>query len=82
MTTVDNIKEWFENGKKKKATHMIIVCDTFSHEDYPVYVGKGESASEKYSEYSGKSIQRVMEVYNLSKSMERQLKTVGRNFNY
>ncbi len=38
-----DIKRWFRNGKKNGATHMIVVCDTFDYEDYPVYVEKGES---------------------------------------
>lgn len=37
-TTKKIIAEWIESGLEKKATHMIVVCDTFDHTDYPVYV--------------------------------------------
>ena len=36
--TRKDIKTWFVEGKEKGATHMIIVCDSFSYEDYPVFV--------------------------------------------
>jgi hypothetical protein len=77
----DIIKQWFKEGKKEGATHMIVVCDTFDYDDYPVYVQKDEDARTKASEYSGKNMQRVMEVYNLSKNMEKQLAEY-RAFNY
>lgn len=38
MTTQDDIREWFLAGTELAATHLIVVCDTFDHEDYPVYV--------------------------------------------
>jgi hypothetical protein len=38
----NDIKRWFERGVEQKATHMIVVCDTFDHEDYPVYVKQGD----------------------------------------
>lgn len=33
-TTKEQIREWFVEGVKQKATHMVIVCDTFDWEDY------------------------------------------------
>ena len=38
MTTKHEIAQWFDRGVSEGATHMIVVCDTFDHEDYPVYV--------------------------------------------
>jgi|ERR1039458_6306432 hypothetical protein len=38
MTTKEDLRRWFNEGVELKATHMIVVCDTFDHEDYPVYV--------------------------------------------
>jgi hypothetical protein len=80
-TTKEDIKEWFKRGKKQKATHLIVVCDTFDHEDYPVYVKKKEDIHEKCGKYDGKNMQRVMEVYNLNKPMQPQLDE-QRSFNY
>ena len=33
-----DIKEWFDTGQKLGATHMIVVCDTYDWDDFPVYV--------------------------------------------
>ena len=74
---------WFEEGKKLGATHMIIVCDTFDHEDYPVYVEPGEDVRKKAFEYGSdngaglptvenEKMSRVMEVYSLSLPMKDQ----------
>lgn len=72
-TTKPEIKEWLEDGKKKGATHMIVVCDTFDHEDYPVYVLPGEDARQKYQDYNGPDMQRVMEVYSYAIDLDRQI---------
>ena len=81
MTTQDDIRGWFERGQEQKATHMIVVCDTFSYEDYPVYVSESEDVRKKVDEYKGKNMQKIMEVYNLSMDVEEQM-SQGRSFNY
>lgn len=72
-TTRDDIRSWLERAKKDGATHVIVVCDTYDHEDYPVEVKKGEDVRKKFDEYNGKNMQRVMEVYNLSLDIDKQL---------
>lgn len=72
-TTRDEIREWLERGKAQGATHMIVVCDTYDHEDYPVFVMPGEDAKAKYAEYNGQNMQRVMEVYSYARNLEEQL---------
>jgi hypothetical protein len=52
---------------------MVVVCDTFDYEDYPVYVMPGENARERAAECDAQSMQRVMEVYRLADSIEEQL---------
>ena len=69
------IGEWFDRGKKQKATHMIIVCDTFDYEDYPVYVMKGEDVRDVISKYRMMKMSRVMEVYNLTMDKKGQIDT-------
>jgi len=81
MTTKDDIIRWLEAGLDKKATHMIVVCDSFDHEDYPVYVKQGQDARERAAEYDGKNMQRIMEVYNFSIDLKEQL-AERRAFNY
>lgn len=76
----EDIRQWFERGKKENATHMIIVCDTFDYEDYPVYVSKEEDVREKLKEFSyNNNMQRVMEVYSYAKTWKEQ--SIGRVFN-
>jgi len=54
------------------AKHMVIMCDTFSYEDYPVYTMTDEECLAKHRS-SGQNMQRVMEVYDLNYDKETQL---------
>jgi hypothetical protein len=70
----------FKTAEENGASHMIIVCDTFDYEDYPVYVMPGDNVRVVEADYRCKSMQRVMEVYKISLGWEAQF--VGRVFNY
>lgn len=72
-TTKEDIEGWIKEGQNKSATHLIVVCDTFDWEDYPVYVMPGEDVRLKYASHNGPNMQKVMEVYNLSKDIKTQL---------
>lgn len=72
-TTKEDISGWIKNGKEQGATHMIVVCDTFDWEDYPVYVMPNEDVKSKYAHYNGPNMQKVMEVYNLQKDTDIQM---------
>ena len=72
-TQQEDIIRWLYTAKQEKATHMIVVCDTFGHEDYPVNVSKKEDIHDKIKEYDGKNMQSIMEVYNLSMDIEDQI---------
>lgn len=65
MTTKAEISEWFDAGVAKSATHILVVCDTFDYEDYPVYATGAKDTLTRHTEYSNKSMQKVMEVYDL-----------------
>ena len=80
-TQKDDIRRWLERGKEEKSTHLIVVCDTWDHEDYPVFVSPEENVYEVVNGYNGKDMQRVMEVYNLSMDWDEQLNQI-RSFNY
>jgi len=73
MTTRMDLKVWFDQGKKEGATHMIVVCDTFDYGDYPAYVGKDENVHERINHYRLASMQRIMEIYDLSMDRDEQL---------
>lgn len=81
-TTRADIESWFggeyynfhlslERGKTKPE-YMIVVCDTFDYDDYPVYCTREDFAA-TYAAYNGKNMQKIMEVYDLSKPMVPQL---------
>lgn len=72
-TTKDDIKLWIKEGQDKGATHMIVVCDTYDWDDYPVYVMPGQDAKSEFNTRNGSNMQKVMEVYNLSKDIDKQL---------
>lgn len=80
-TTKQEIRTWLLRAKQEGATHVIIVCDTYDHEDYPKSVKEGEDVYEVKKKYDGVNMQRVMEVYNLSMDIDAQLNQ-GRAFNY
>jgi hypothetical protein len=66
-----DISRWFDEGVSKGATHMLVVCDTFDWEDYPVFA-KGD-VDIKIEHYRQASMQKIMEVYNLSMSKQEQM---------
>lgn len=80
-TSREDIHRWLVEGVAKKATHMIVVVDTYDHTDFPVYVMAGEDARKVAKAEGDKAMQRVMEVYNLKLPFEDQLNE-HRAFNY
>lgn len=67
------IREWLQRAKKDDATHLVVVCDTFDYENYPVYVYRDEDVREVAARYDNKNMQRVAEVYNMAMDIEMQL---------
>ncbi len=70
--TYEDISVWFNVGKSKGARHMVIMCDTFSYDDYPVYTETDEECLRVCGK-SGTNMQRVMEVYDLSMEKKEQM---------
>lgn len=71
--TKSDIIEWLEEAKARNATHLIIACDTFDWENYPVYVTADQDVNKEYKRIITSSMQRVDEVYNMSMDIESQL---------
>ncbi len=73
MTPMTEIWDWLTHGAtcEPKPTHMIVVCDTFDHTDYPVYRESLEAATLVVNQPG--SMQRVMEVYSYALPLEPQL---------
>jgi hypothetical protein len=55
---------------ENQPTHTIIVCDTFSNEDYPVHVYAGQNLDEIKKQYDNVNMQRIVAVIINSKSTE------------
>ena len=72
MTTVAQLRTWFDIGVAEKASYMIVVCDTYNHTDYPVFYGE-VGLSDKINYYHHKNMQEVMAVYRLNEDREKQL---------
>ena len=72
-TSREEIRGWLEEGKSTGATHVVVVCDTFDHADYPVMVKPDEKVLEIFEKYHDKNMQRVMEVYALHLDIDSQM---------
>lgn len=72
-TTRSEISSWFDRMITAGATHMIVVCDTFDWDDYPVYVFPEQNIHRTLNGYNNKNMQRVMEVYSAALPKEDQL---------
>lgn len=70
------IRKWVQQAFKEGCSHLIIVCDDFSHEDYPVKVFETENIEEKMKQYNFNNMQRIMEIYSMKMSIEEQLSEV------
>lgn len=79
--TMTDLTTWFDYGVEIGATHMVVVCDTYDYEDYPVYVDPSEDVHAVEGKFRAASMQKVMEVYNLSMSRDAQMRE-RRAFNY
>lgn len=74
MTTKNDIREWLNSRfRPENATHMIVVCDTFDYEDYPVFVKDDEDIQDKIKKYDRVNMQKIMEIYDLRIDIEEQL---------
>lgn len=69
--TRDEINQWFDRGVAQGARHLLVVCDTFSYDDYPVFTTTDEGCLAKYM-FPGE-MQRVIEVYDLRADKAEQL---------
>ena len=70
-TTTEQIAEWFDQGIKDGAKHMLVVCDTFDWTDYPVYTTTDEDCLARFRNPG--SMQKVMEVYDLGMDKREQI---------
>ena len=70
----NQISNWFDNGINERKSYMLVVCDTYDHNDYPVYIKRGEDPKKAVDKYQNESMQTVMEVYDLCIDKFTQMK--------
>ena len=66
-------RQVFDHGKQDGATHMLVVLDTVTQKNRPVYAKPGESARTLYRHIQWKASQRVTAVYALGEDRAAQL---------
>jgi len=67
---------WFDSGVRDGADFMIIARDTFSAEDFPIYVrGSAEFAAQRTREIETMPMYRALGVYSLKSDRDVQLAT-------
>lgn len=73
-TTLDDIRRWLDN-RTSCNQYMLVICDMFDHEDFPVYCATGRQAWERILKAQrGENMEKFMECYDLSKPIEEQIK--------
>ena len=70
--SLSDINRWFDNGVTYHRDFMIVMCDTYEYDNYPVYCSADEF-DEVYEKKKSKPMQSVQEVYDLSLSKDAQL---------
>lgn len=71
--TRQDISRWFDEGVAKKATHMVVACDTYDWDDYPVYVHAGTDPKSVFNASNGQNMTKAMECYALWKLKAPQM---------
>lgn len=61
-----DVDRWIAKAIRDKATHIVSVCDTFSYDDYPVYVMPGDNLEEIKAKYHGENMQVINEVIQIN----------------
>jgi len=79
--TKNDLIKWFQKGVRNNQSHMIVVCDTYDYDDYPVYINSLEEFEEEYKRVISHSSETIMEVYDLKMDMDSQMNE-DRAFHY
>ena len=62
--TKQELMGWYDAGKLSASTHMIVACDTYDHENYPVYVQQHEDVKAELERIRSQDMTSVDEVYS------------------
>ena len=64
-------RDWIEEGKRRGATHVVVMLDTLSHEEFPLYVMPGELVLDLVSDNSASGVG-LLRIYNLALDFDEQ----------
>jgi hypothetical protein len=68
MTTTKEIVDWLIIiAKKNNFAYIILVCDTFSYNEYPIFVHHTDNLEVQKKKFDNVNGQRINEVIDLSK---------------
>lgn len=73
VVTQEHIRVWLDEGRAQKATHVIVISDSYDRVYYPVYVMIGEDPHKIAEKESAGGDLTVKEVYSLSRDIDAQL---------
>lgn len=71
-TTHTDIARWYEAAPKGTA-FMLVICDTFDYDDFPVYCASAAECADKLKHYRSEGMFRVMECYDFAMDKTQQL---------
>ena len=60
--TKQDVDQWINEAKSRNCKYIISVCDTFEHDDYPVYCTNEEDLEKIKPTYDGVNMQRINEI--------------------
>lgn len=63
--TRNDVDRWIQTARKQGKKYIISVCDTFDHDDYPVYCRDRKEVLEKYPDYT-RNMQRINEIIRVN----------------
>jgi hypothetical protein len=72
-TTRQEIEDWFIGGQEVGAAFMVVACDKFSHEDYPIYASDIAEARKIVEGKAMRDLSGIHEVYDLNADRTPQL---------
>jgi hypothetical protein len=73
MTVPMGVSDWFDAARASGATHLLVLVDYYSRENYSVPVMPGRDPADVVAEYADKPMLSVLEVYDLSMDRDTQL---------
>ncbi len=48
--TRQDIREWLETAQEEGASHLVVVHDTYDHDNFPLYIMPGQDPQEVFHE--------------------------------